>query len=88
MIIKVLDNENNWSWFSDVKEITKLGFEDPEEVDTKKYGCNFVDVIGSGESDPLILRVSFPTSEKIMAFYGKQAYLVDDRFGSTIDILM
>lgn len=89
VIIKVLDLENNWSWFSDVKETTKLGFNHPEEVDPKQYGSNYVDIIGNGNGDALILRVTFrDNAERMFAFYAKQAYLVDDKTGSTIDSLI
>ena len=92
MIVKILDLDSNWSWFGDVKEASKLGFYNPNTFDAKAYGLTYVDIVGTendANADALIMRLAFRDGgEKIMAFYARQAYLVDDKTGSTIDSLI
>lgn len=93
MIIKFKNATGSWSWISNVQEMNSLGALDTTTLDrafVTHHGADNLEHLGDTEvtDKPLILAITQPTGKRLLALYASEAYLTEDKSGSTIDVLI
>ncbi len=88
VFLKFKREDDTWQWRFDLTEVTAVGKGDPEYFDERAYNATVGEYLNDGDGNPYILVATINDKDtRAFYFYPKEAYLCDQRSGSTVEIL-